>query len=315
MVRRGGGRGGRRTCLALALVVASTAAAAAAQDPSGGATPSPAMAAVAALRRQDFAGALRIAEEARPPLAAARGEDDPAVLTLRILAAQASYGLGRPEDAVALLDPFRRTLDSPTPLVSAASDWNALNVLADSSMALDRWPEALSFLNRALELVDGGEGVRANAVDRATTLGKIGTAKARLGDWEGAERSFEAQREALESEPDGGGAYLAAAHSGLGLVADNRGDRAAAVGHYAEAARIYERALGPDHPATKRARETLDRRRSPADAAPAPVPVPAPVPRWPVVAAIAAALILSWLLRSGFLSRRAGAAGSEAGDE
>ena len=292
--------------------------------------PNAAAAAVEALRRQDFARALEIVEETRPALAAAKGEDDPAVLTLRILGAQAEYGLGRPEGAVATLDPFLRGPAAGAVLVSPASDWNALNVLGDSYMALGRWDEALRCLERAFGLVAGEESPaermpgRSRGVDRATTLGKIGTAKARLGDWEGAKASFQAQADALATEPDGGGPYLAAAHSGLGLVADNTGDHATASLHYAEAAKIYDQAFGPDHPYAKRARETLARTRGRGGEAGVAVPssagetgatgaadVGAPAARWgwPAVAAVAAAGILGWLVWSGYLLRPPGLSG------
>ena len=287
------------------------------------------MAAVEALRRQDFARALEIVEEARPAVAAARGEDDPAVLTLRVLGAQAEFGLGRPEGAIATLDPFLRALEAPAPLVSPTSDWNALNVLGDSFMAVGRWNEALRCLERAFGFVEGeqreGERLpgRSRGVDRATTLGKIGTVKARLGDWAGAKASFEAQAAALAGEPDGGGAYLAAAHSGLGLVADNTGDHVTAGVHYAEAAKIYGEIFGPDHPYAKRSRETLalarsrresigepvrtsDDTASPADAASDPPATPAARLGWPAAAAVAAAVLLGWLLWSGFLRRGPG---------
>lgn len=327
-----------RRCAAALLLLAAWGSAARGQETPGDAAPPPAAAAVEALRKREFAEALRIVEEARPVVAAARGEDDPAVLTLRVLGAQAEYGLGRPEGAVALLDPFLRTVDAPAVLVSVTSDWNALNVLGDSLMALDRWEEALRCLDRAWTLVAGEEAPadrvpgRSRGVDRATTLGKIGTVKARLGDWDGARRAFEAQRDALAQEPDGGGPFLAAAHSGLGLVADNTGDHVTAGLHYAEAAAIYDRAFGPEHPYAKRSRETLERSRSrsrpraaaeggPGVVAPAggdpgdgsgdaaePVAEPAAGPRtarpgWPALAGGAAALVLAWLVWSGFLRR------------
>lgn len=305
-----------------------------AQEPAP--EPAPAVAAVEALRRQEFAAALEIVERARPALAAAKGEDDPAVLTLRILGAQASFGLGRPEDAVATLDPFLRALDTPVPLVSPTSDWNALNVLGDSFMALGRWDEALRCLDRAHTLVAGEETSaerrpgRSRAVDRATTLGKIGTVRARLEDWGGAKEAFRAQADALAAEPDGGGPYLAAAHSGLGLVADNTGDHATASVHYAEAAKIYDRSFGPDHPYAKRSRDVLARAQSRAagrDGAALPVAggpgeasvptaagggTPAPAARfpWPAVAAVAAAGVLGWLVWSGYLRRAPDASGA-----
>lgn len=295
-------------------------------------------AAAALLGSQRFAEALRVVDEALGPLVATREGDDREVLTLRILRGQALYGLGRPADAIEALAPFAAAPPSAPPLVSIAGDWNALTVLGDSFMALDRWSDALDALERARAmLAEGGIGARFSAIDAATTLGKVGTARARLEDWPGAREAFEAQVAVLGEEDGGGGPYLAAAHNGLGLVADNVGDLAAAAEHYAVAAEIYERRFGLEHPYAKRALTTLARvrgklgqtqeadritaRLAAVDAVPQSIsptlepvvtPIPAPpaaAPRplltWPVIAAAAAAVILVGLAASGSLGRRA----------
>jgi tetratricopeptide (TPR) repeat protein len=294
--------------------------------------------AVKALRNQRFADALRTVDEALGPLSAAKGEGASDVLTLLILKAQACYGLGRPQDAIAALAPFVGSLETPDMLVGAAEDWNALTVLADSYMALDRWNEALACLVRARSIVsaDSTSLPRTRAINAATTLGKLGTARARVGDWDGAREAFEEQVATLGGVPGEGGAYLAAAHNGLGLVADNGGDLAGAASHYAHAARLYEESFGLDHPYTKRALTTLARvqakagetqeadritaRLATVDAVPqsipptlepVPSPVPAPPPATPmplltppVIAAALAALLLVALTASGLLGRR-----------
>ncbi|NBP52061.1 MAG: tetratricopeptide repeat protein, partial [Actinobacteria bacterium] len=251
---------GRAHVLGAALVVAAGLPAAALEP----AVPMP-PAAIDALRRQDFAVALAIVDEALAAPAATAAPDDPGVLTLRVVRAQACYGLGRLDDAIAALAPFRAAGPDTVPLVSPRVDWSASSVLGDALMARGEWAEAGAVLEHALALVDGQpegadtEARRGRAIDRATTLGKIGTVQARLGDWEAARVSFERQEEALAGEPDGGGVFRAAARNGLGLVADNAGDHAAAARHYAEAARIYEDSFGVDHPYTKRALVTLHR--------------------------------------------------------
>jgi tetratricopeptide (TPR) repeat protein len=290
----------------------------------------------------------RVVDEALAPLVAAKGEGDREVLTLLILKGQACYGLGRPQEAIDALAPYSRSLQNPGPLVGPSSDWNALTVLADSFMALDRWTDALASLERARLMLaaDRGEEPGAKAINTATTLGKIGTARARLEDWPGARVAFEEQVAALEGERGGGGAYLAAAHNGLGLVADNLGDHAAAAEHYALAAEIYEEQFGLEHPYTKRALTTLARvkgkvgdtqeadritaRLATVDALPTSIPptlqpVPSTIPdhpaatpmplfTWPVIFAATAAVILAALTASGFLVRRSRRADRDPGN-
>lgn len=297
-----------------------------------------ARAAVIALRSQRFVEALRVVDEALGPLVAAKGEDDREVLTLLILKGQACYGLGRPQEAIDALAPFARSLETPAPLVGPGSDWNALTVLGDSFMALDRWSDALVTLDRARSMLadDGRIDPRSKAINTATTLGKIGTARARLEDWPGAREAFEQQVAALGGEPEGGGAYLAAAHNGLGIVADNVGDLAAAAEHYSQAAKIYEEQFGLEHPYTKRALTTLARvrgklgdtqeadritaRLASVDTMPTtipptlqpvpstipdhPVTTPRPLVTGPVIAAAVAAVALAGLTLCGFLGRR-----------
>jgi len=294
--------------------------------------------AVRALRSQQFTEALRVVDEALAPLVAAKGEGDREVLTLLILKGQACYCLGRPQEAIDALAPYFLSLQDPGPLVGTVSDWNALTVLGDSFMALDRWTDALASLERASSMLaaDRGGEPGAKAINTATTLGKIGTARARLEDWPGARKAFEAQVAALQGERGGGGPYLAAAHNGLGLVADNLGDHAAAAEHYALAAEIYEEQFGLEHPYTKRALTTLARvkgkvgdtqeadritaRLATVDALPASIPptlqpVPSTIPDHPaarpmplftrpVIFAATAAVILAALTASGFLVRR-----------
>jgi hypothetical protein len=183
---------------------------------------------------------------------------------------------------------------------------------------------------------DGAGDPRSKAINTATTLGKIGTARARLEDWPGAREAFEEQVAALEGEDGGGRAYLAAARNGLGLVADNLGDHAAAADQYALAAAIYEEQFGLEHPYTKRALTTLARvkgkvgdtqeadritaRLATVDALPAAIPPtlqpvpstipdhpatkPSPLVTWPVIFAATAAAILAALSATGFLGRR-----------
>jgi tetratricopeptide (TPR) repeat protein len=297
-----------------------------------------ARAAVIALRSQRFVEALRVVDEALGPLVAAKGEDDREVLTLLILKGQACYGLGRPQEAIDALAPFARSLEAPAPLVGPGSDWNALTVLGDSFMALDRWSDALVTLDRARSMLadDGRIDPRSKAINTATTLGKIGTARACLEDWPGARQAFEQQVAALGGEAEGGGAYLAAAHNGLGIVADNVGDLAAAAEHYSQAAKIYEEQFGLEHPYTKRALTTLARVRGklgdtqeadritarlasvdtmPTTIPPTLQPVPSTIPDHPaappmplftrpVMFAVTAAMILAALTASGFLGRR-----------
>jgi len=307
-----------------------------------------AAAAVTALRTQKFTDCLRIVDEALVPLEAAKEEADHDVrsrlaLNLLILKGQALYGLGRPQEVIESLERFIPASDAAAALVSPAADWNALTVLADSLMALDRWNDALAALTRAHSLLaaDTTAEPRALAVNRATTLGKIGTVRSRLGDWKGARDAFGEQVVALAAEPDGGGPYLAAAHNGLGLVADNLGDHATAAKHYATAAEIYEKAFGLDHPYTKRALVTLGRVNSllgnsseadaiaarlatvdavpssisptlqpnPADPGQPPTPPgkPALAPiGWPVVAAAGAALLLGLMALTGAFRRGSG---------
>ena len=295
-------------------------------------------AAVRALRSQRFAEALRVVDEALAPLVVAKGNDDREVLTLLILKGQACYGLGRPKEAIDALAPFAGSLLTPGPLVAPASDWNALTVLGDSFMAIDRWHDALGCLERARAMLatDGAGDPRSKAINTATTLGKIGTARARLEDWPGAREAFEEQVAALEGEDGGGRAYLAAARNGLGLVADNLGDHAAAAEQYALAAAIYEEQFGLEHPYTKRALTTLARvkgkvgdtqeadritaRLATVDALPDTIPptlqpvpstipdhpatTPSPLVTWPVIFAATAAAILAALTATGFLGRR-----------
>lgn len=294
--------------------------------------------AVKALRSGRFADALRTVDEALGPLSAAKGEGDGDVLRLLILKAQACYGLGQPQAAIAALSPFADSLESPDMLVGASEDWNALTVLADSSMALDRWNEALACLVRARSILtaDTVSPPRTRAINTATTLGKLGTARARVGDWDGAREAFEEQIATLGGVPGEGGAYLAAAHNGLGLVADNGGDLSGAANHYRIAARLYEESFGLEHPYTKRALTTLARvqakvgdtqeadritaRLATVDAVPQSIPatleplpshVPAPRPATPtplltppVIAAALAAFVLVALTASGLLGRR-----------
>lgn len=309
--------------------------------------------AVSALRNQRFAEALRVVDDALTPLIAAKGDDDREVLTLLILKGQACYGLGRPQEAIDALAPFARSPLTPGPLVAPVSDWNALTVLGDSFMAIDRWSDALGCLERAHAMLaaDGVGDPRTKAINTATTLGKIGTARARLQDWPGAREAFEEQVAALEGEDGGGRAYLAAARNGLGLVADNLGDHAGAAGQYALAAAIYEEQFGLEHPYTKRALTTLARvkqkvgdtqeadriiaRLATVDAPTASIPptlkplpptipdhpaaTPMPLVTWPVIFAATAAVILVALSASGFLGRRKrradGDSGTESADE
>ena len=331
----------RRRCwslLAILPVVLFSAAPLVAQAPVDKAGAGAATAAVIALRSQRFAEALRLVDEALGPLAAAKGEDDREVLTLLILKGQAYYGLGRPQEAIDALAPFSRSLEAPAPLVGPGSDWNALTVLGDSFMALDRWSDALVTLDRARSMLadDGRIDPRSKAINTATTLGKIGTARARLEDWPGAREAFEQQVAALGGHAEGGGAYLAAAHNGLGLVADNVGDLAAAAEHYTVAAKVYEEQFGLEHPYTKRALTTLARVRGklgdtqeadritarlasvdtmPTTIPPTLQPVPSTIPdhpattprplvTGPVMAAAAAAVALAGLTLCGFLGRR-----------
>ena len=304
--------------------------------------------AVRALRSQRFAEALRVVDEALAPLVATKGNDDREVLTLLILKGQACYGLGRPKEAIDALAPFAGSLLTPGPLVAPASDWNALTVLSDSYIAIDRWSDALGCLERARAMMatDGAGDPRSKAINTATTLGKIGTARARLEDWPGAREAFEEQVAALEGEDGGGRAYLAAARNGLGLVADNLGDHAAAAEQYALAAAIYEEQFGLEHPYTKRALTTLARvkrkvgdtqeadritaRLATVDALSASIPptlqpvpptipdhpaaTPMPLVTWPVIFAATAAVILVALSATGFLGRRKQRADGEPGD-
>lgn len=327
---RGGGAAGRVRVLVFgAALVAAASVGAAAVEPAVTVPPD----AIDALRRQDFAAALTIVDEALATPAAIAAPADGGVLTLRVVRAQACYGLGRLDDAIAALEPFRAAGPGGASLVSPRVDWSACSVLGDSLMARGEWAGALAALERALALVDGQpegtdtEARRGQAIDRATTLGKIGTVQARLGQWEAARAAFERQEAALAGEPDGGGVFRAAARNGLGLVADNAGDHATAARHYAEAARIYEDSFGIDHPYTKRALVTLHRvqgklgndREVAAIAGKlaaagtdvgAPVPATLPMaaaepargsglPGWPVLAAILAGGILVWLLAGG----------------
>ena len=143
---------------------------------------------------------------------------DPGALTLRVVRAQACYGLGRLDDAVAALEPFQAVAGDDAPLVSARVDWSARTVLGDCLMARGEWAEALLVLERALACVDlqdkvPGEGAtteaaRGRAIDRATTLAKIGTVKARLADWEGARAAFVESEAALAGEPEIGRAHV-----------------------------------------------------------------------------------------------------------
>ncbi len=300
----------------------------------------PAAAAVTALRTQRFADALGIVDEALVGLRATKGEDDKQVQTFLVLKGQALYGLDRPQEAIDALASFARSLDAADPVVSAGADWNGLTVLADCFMALDRWQDALACLTRARSMLaaDTTTDRRTQAINSATTLGKIGTAHARLGDWDKARVAYEEQVESLAAEPDGGGPYLAAAHNGLGLVADNLSDRATAASHYSLAAQIYEKAFGLDHPYTKRALTTLGRvnallgntaesdaiaaRLATVDAVPTSItptlkpsaplarrPVqpsaapPLPPIGWPVVAGAGAALLLGLMTMMGFFRR------------
>jgi tetratricopeptide (TPR) repeat protein len=327
--------------LAAAWLVATVAAGqdtAVTPSPADGTGNTAAEAAVRALRSQRFAEALRVVDEALAPLVATKGNDDREVLTLLILKGQACYGLGRPQEAIDALAPFARSLPTPGPLVAPTSDWNALTVLGDSFMAIDRWSDALGCLERARAMLaaDGAGDPRSKAINTATTLGKIGTARARLEDWPGAREAFEEQVAALEAEDGGGRAYLAAARNGLGLVADNLGDHAAAAEQYALAAAIYEEQFGLEHPYTKRALTTLARvkgkvgdtqeadritaRLATVDALSASIPptlqpvpptipdqraaTPMPLVTWPVIFAATAAVILVALFATGFLGRR-----------
>jgi len=303
-------------------------------------------AAVTALFAQKFDEALRIVDESLAAVRDSEGEDDKRIQTLLILKGQALYGLGRPQEAIDALAPFARSLDAAEPLVGAAADWNGLNVLADSFMALDRWQDALACLTRARSMLAAFASTdqRLKAINTATTLGKIGTAHARLGEWEKARGAYEEQVTSLAAEPDGGGPFLAAAHNGLGLVADNLGDHATAARHYALAAQIYEKAFGLDHPYTKRALTTLGRvqsklgnkaesdaiaarlaavnavptsitptlQTSPPPAPPTPPP-PARPPLapigWPVVAGAGAALLLGLMTMMGVFRRGSGDGG------
>ncbi|MFM7075089.1 MAG: tetratricopeptide repeat protein [Planctomycetaceae bacterium] len=343
--RRAGGTPRRfRMRLLAAAFVAALALPATALEP---AVPVPA-GAIEALRRQDFTTALAIVDEALAVPAAAAAPADAGVLTLRVVRAQACYGLGRLDDALAALGPFREAGPGGAPLVSPRVDWSAFSVLGDTLMARGEWAEALVGLEHALALVDGqpegtdAEARRGRAIDRATTLGKIGTVHARLGQWEAARDAFERQEAALAGEPDGGGVFRAAAQNGLGLVADNAGDHATAARHYAEAARIYEDSFGIDHPYTKRALVTLHRVQGKLGnerevaaiaeklaaagtdvAAPVPATLPlapadaAPsrgLPGWPVLAAIVAGGVLVWLLAGGRSGRR-GDDGDDSGED
>ena len=346
----------RRRSSSLAWLVAAWLVATVAAGQETTVTPPPAVrtgntaaeAAVRALRSQQFAEALRVVDEALAPLVAAKGNDDREVLTLLILKGQACYGLGRPQEAIDALAPFARSLLTPGPLVAPASDWNALTVLGDSFMAIDRWSDALGCLERARAMLstDGAGDPRSKAINTATTLGKIGTARARLEDWPGAREAFEEQVAALEGEDGGGRAYLAAARNGLGLVADNLGDHAAAADQYALAAAIYEEQFGLEHPYTKRALTTLARvkgkvgdtqeadritaRLATVDALPAAIPptlqpvpstipdhpatTPSPLVTWPVIFAATAAAILAALSATGFLGRRKRSADGDPGN-
>ena len=310
----------RRRSSSLAWLVAAWLVATVAAGQETTVTPPPAVrtgntaaeAAVRALRSQQFAEALRVVDEALAPLVAAKGNDDREVLALLILKGQACYGLGRPQEAIDALAPFARSLLTPGPLVAPASDWNALTVLGDSFMAIDRWRDALGCLERARAMLatDGAGDPRSKAINTATTLGKIGTARARLEDWPGAREAFEEQVAALEGEDGGGRAYLAAA--------------------------IYEEQFGLEHPYTKRALTTLARvkgkvgdtqeadritaRLATVDALPAAIPptlqpvpstipdhpatTPSPLVTWPVIFAATAAAILAALSATGFLGRR-----------
>lgn len=326
--------------LSVFLLSAASLSAQAPPEPGDGVAPRASVleGAVLALRSQRFAEALRLVDGALGPLSAAKGGGDREVLTLLILKGQSLYGLGRPGDVIETLAPFAQSLQAPGPLVAPASDWNALTVLGDSFMALDRWSEALACLERARAMLaaDFAGDPHAKAISIATTLGKIGTARARLEDWPGAREAFGEQIAALEGESGGGGAYLAAAHNGLGLVADNSGDLAAAAEHYAQAASIYEEQFGLEHPYTKRSLTTLARvkakvgdtqeadritaRLATVDAMPTAIPptlqpvpstipdhpaaTPMPLVTWPVIFAATAAVILVALSASGFLGRR-----------
>lgn len=334
---RQGGYG--RWCRGLVVLAAvACSAPVMAADTDGGSA-----AVITALRQQKFSEALAGADALLAEATAAAGADAPQALQARVFRAQALYGLGRLDDAVATLEPFLESLDAGATIVSARVDWTGLTVLGDSFMAQGRWDEAGRCLRRALVLVGeqpdpaDTEAMRARRIDTATTLGKIGTVEARLGDWEGARATFEAQEEALAAEPDGGGVYLAAARNGQGLVADNQGDHAAAALHYAEAARIYEQSFGADHPYTTRALQTLHRvqgklgneaeatrtaQRLAAVGTRVGEPLPptlgakpaadparrggwsAVTPGWPVVAAIVAAALLAALVLSGFFKAR-----------
>jgi tetratricopeptide (TPR) repeat protein len=297
--------------------------------------------AAAALFARQFDDALRIVNDSLAALRGSEEGNDKRIRTLLILKGQALYGLGRSQEAIDALAPFAQSLDAAEPLVSAGADWNGLNVLADCFMAVDRWQDALACLSRARSMLaadtsgDGG----SQAINSATTLGKIGTAHARLGEWDQARAAFGEQVESLAAEPDGGGAYLAAAHNGLGLVADNLADHATAARHYALAAQIYEKAFGLDHPYTKRALTTLGRVQSilgnkaesdaiaarlaavnavPTSITPtlqtspptAPPPAPAKTPLapigWPVVAGAGAALLLGLMAMMGVFRRGGG---------
>jgi tetratricopeptide (TPR) repeat protein len=139
--------------------------------------------AAAALFARQFDDALRIVNDSLAALRGSEEGNDKRIRTLLILKGQALYGLGRSQEAIDALAPFAQSLDAAEPLVSAGADWNGLNVLADCFMAVDRWQDALACLSRARSMLaadtsgDGG----SQAINSATTLGKIGTAHARLG--------------------------------------------------------------------------------------------------------------------------------------
>jgi len=115
---------------------------------------------------------------------------------------------GRPQAAVALLDPYAR---------EAVPDVEVLTALAIAEGRLGRTGEALAALARARQLEPGN----------AMLVVEVGTVRLMAGDESGAREAFE---QALVQNPD-----TARAHSSLGFLAAEAGRTQEALAHWREA--------------------------------------------------------------------------------
>jgi len=161
--------------------------------------------------------------------------------TLRLLDRGATYRAcagGEPDQVAAARESalrFARTLPGGPP------GWT-LNNQAEWLMAQHKNEEARPFLEEAIEITRRSEG--GNSATLGVQWANLGNLLQRIGDFTSARTCLVRAIAILDRKPRSADQARATAHSVLGQVLFAQGERDAAAGHFAEAIRCYDAALG-----------------------------------------------------------------------